>query len=137
MGRMNRAVIGVGSNIDPEENTAIAKREVGKIGKILQESIFIYTKPVLYTDQPDFLNGALLILTPLDMDALKKELRKIEADLGRERSANKNVPRAMDLDILVYNDITIDGDIYEREYLRDSIIELLPHFFEENPHSNA
>ena len=137
MAGTNRAVVGFGSNINPEENTAVVKREVSELGNILQESSFIYTKPLLYTDQPDFFNGALLILTHLDLDALKKELKKIEAGLGRERTTNKNAPRTMDLDILIYNDIAIDSDIYEREYLRDSIVELLPHFFEENPKPNA
>ena len=77
------------------------------------------------------------LVAHLDLDALKKELKKIEAGLGRERTTNKNAPRTMDLDILIYNDIAIDSDIYEREYLRDSIVELLPHFFEENPKPNA
>jgi len=57
---------------------------------------------------------------------LKRRLREIESGLGRVRTANKNGPRTIDLDILVWNGEVVDADVYERGFLRDSIIELLP-----------
>lgn len=128
MKKNNIAVIGLGSNIHPEENIASAKKEIGKLCKIVNESDFVYTKPLLYSEQADFLNGALLTLTNLDVDTLRKELKKLEVRLGRIKSKNKNGPRTIDLDVLIYNDIVTDNDIYQRDFLKNSITELLPDF---------
>lgn len=124
----NIAIIGLGSNINPEQNIAFAKKELGEICNILKESEFVYTKPLLYSEQADFLNGALLTSTDLDFYTLRKELKNIEIRLGRIKSKNKNGPRTIDLDILIYNDIVTDDDIYQRDFLKDSIAELVPDF---------
>jgi len=50
----NVVVIGLGSNINPEQNIASAKKEIGEICNILKESEFVYTKPLLYSEQADF-----------------------------------------------------------------------------------
>ena len=132
MERHNKAVIGIGSNINPAANIVAAKKEINKLGNILKESDFIYTKPLLYTAQPDFLNGALLISTDLDLASLNEELKEIEVRLGREKTHNKNGPRTIDLDILIFNDVVTDSAIYQREFLRNSILELLPCFFKKS-----
>ena len=50
----------------------------------------------------NFLNAALLIRTTLTSGLLKSlVLRPIEIQMGRVRTANKNAPRPIDLDILV------------------------------------
>jgi 2-amino-4-hydroxy-6-hydroxymethyldihydropteridine diphosphokinase len=120
--------IGVGSNIRPEENVRRAKQEVAKVCTVVAESTFRYTKPLLYEQQSDFLNGCLLVSSHLDIDSLKKRLKEIERKLGRVRGPNKNGPRTIDLDILVYDGRIVDGDIYERSFLREAIVELLPDF---------
>ena len=58
---MNRAVIGVGSNIEPDTNIAAARRRIDREHEILAESQYSETQPVGYTDQPNFINGAILI----------------------------------------------------------------------------
>lgn len=128
-GGNNIAVIGVGSNIEPEKNVMRAKAELCALFEVLKESVFFYTKPLLYQDQADFLNGAVLISTDLDVQALDRELKLIEAKLGRERDRqNKNGPRTIDLDILIYNEDVVDSDVYERDFLRKCLGELLPEF---------
>ncbi len=59
---------------------------------------------------------------------MKTRLREIESGLGRVRTGNKNGPRTIDLDILVWNGEVVDDDVYEREFLKTSIRELLPGF---------
>jgi 2-amino-4-hydroxy-6-hydroxymethyldihydropteridine diphosphokinase len=81
-----------------------------------------------FKEQAPFLNGALLIETELDAAALKIRLREIETALGRVRAENKYGPRTIDLDILVWNGEVVDDDVYEREFLKSSIVELLPGF---------
>ena len=124
--KTNRAVLGLGSNIDPEENTQKAIELIRAVFGLIKISSFVRTEPVGFKEQAPFLNGAVLIETELDAASLKARLREIEAELGRVRAENKNGPRTIDLDILVWNDEVVDDDVYERGFLRDSIKELIP-----------
>ncbi len=123
---MNRVIIGVGSNIQPEENIKKAKAILQQNYSILSESTFIQTKPVGFTDQPDFINGAWLIETTLSLSQLKDLLHQIENDLGRIRTFNKFGPRTIDLDALVWNGEIIDEDVFSRDFLRNAILEISP-----------
>jgi len=52
-------------------------------------------------DQPDFVNIAVAVETPMDRAALVTACRKIEADLGRNRRREISWgPRPIDIDIL-------------------------------------
>ena len=124
--KTNRAVLGLGSNIDPEENIRRAIEIISGEVSLIKTSSFVETEPVGFKEQRSFINGALLIETPLGAFELKRRLREIEGELGRVRTANKNGPRTIDLDILVWNGEVVDADVYERGFLRDSIKELLP-----------
>jgi len=123
---MNRAVIGLGSNIHPEENIRKAKEAIGGEFKIIKSSSFVETEPVGFKEQDRFINGALLIETESDAGGLKSWLKKLEAELGRVKTDNKYGPRTIDLDILVWNGEVVDEEVYEREFLRKSINELIP-----------
>ena len=60
---MNRAVVGLGSNIEPDQNIQKAKGYLAKKFSILAESRFKRTKPIGSVVQPDFINGVILIET--------------------------------------------------------------------------
>ncbi len=123
---MNTVIIGVGSNIDAEKNVSVAKRMLGEKLNVLGESKFIRTKPIGSREQQDFLNGSLLIKTRLGSKQLKTLLKGVEISLGRGDREDRYGPRKMDLDILVWNGEIVDSDVYEREFLRRSVIELCP-----------
>ncbi len=121
---MNEVIIGIGSNINADENIAkmleILKREV----TVLAVSSMIKTKPIGIEDQPDFTNGAVKINTGLDQTDLKKVLKQIEDRMGRDRTGPKFGPRCIDLDIAVWNGEVVDEDYYTRDFLRKSVQEL-------------
>ena len=123
---MNAAVIGLGSNIHAKENIQKAKEALARENKILTESRFITTKPVGILDQADFLNGAVLISTSMTAQELKSRLKKIEKGLGKENGRKQFGPRTIDLDILVWNSKVVNPDFFEREFIRRSVLELLP-----------
>jgi 2-amino-4-hydroxy-6-hydroxymethyldihydropteridine diphosphokinase len=123
---MNEYVISLGSNINPEINISKAKTELHKIAQFIKESSFIYTKPLLLIDQPDFLNGVILIHSEMDIPHLKDQLMLIEKKLGRVREFEKNGPRTIDLDIIVSNNKVVDDDVFERDFLQKAIKEVLP-----------
>nr|WP_321353637.1 2-amino-4-hydroxy-6-hydroxymethyldihydropteridine diphosphokinase [uncultured Draconibacterium sp.] len=121
---MNEVIIGIGSNINADENIAkmfeILKGEV----TIIQFSSMIKTKPIGIENQPDFTNGAVKISTDLEQFDLKKQLKQIEDRMGRDRTGPKFGPRCIDLDIVVWNGQVVDEDYYTRDFLRKSVQEL-------------
>ena len=122
----HEVVIGLGSNIDPEANLEQAVLELKSRFKVSKQSQWIRTKPIGIQDQPDFYNGALLMETELEQQSLKKELKRIEDILGRDRSLPKYGPRTIDLDILIWNKKVVDEDYYERDFLRKGVEEIIP-----------
>ena len=102
---MNRVFISLGSNIDSERNMREAVRRLSLRCRLLAVSPVYETAPVGKTDQPNFLNAAALVETGLTAAELKTQvLEAIEQELGRVRTADKNAPRTIDLDISLFND---------------------------------
>ena len=123
---MNIAVISVGSNIDPDANIEKARALLAREHELLGESAFVRTKPVGYSKQPDFVNGAFLVSTALDPKELERDLKEMEKKLGRVKTGIKFGPRAIDLDIIVWNGEVVDRDFYKRDFVKKACCELLP-----------
>ena len=60
------------------------------------------TSPVGGPPQPDFLNAVITGRTSLTAQALLTLLRNLEKAAGRKPAAEKNAPRPLDLDLLLY-----------------------------------
>ena len=123
---MNTAIIGLGSNINAEVNILKAKAILAQDYEVINESRFGKTKPIGPSLQPDFINGALLLKTELNYQQLRRQLKYIEAALGRTETMEKCGPGPIDLDIIVWNNKIIHRDFYERSFIRDTVLELLP-----------
>ena len=122
----NMAIISIGSNIDADINITRMISLLRQYVHITAISPLVRTTPVGMTNQPDFTNGAVRIITHLDKDQLKKILKRIEDDLGRDRSLPAFGPRTMDLDIVVWNNKIVDDDYHTRDFLRNSVDYLWP-----------
>ena len=120
---MNDAIIAIGSNIEPKKN--ISQVEIILESQIVSKSPLLQTSPQGNTNQPDFLNGALRIKTTYNLHNMKAYLRGIEAALGRKRSADKNAPRTIDLDVVVFNGEIVNNDFYKYDFTRKSVEQLL------------
>ena len=106
---LHKVYIGIGSNLgDRQANIAAAINRVSS----LDETIVTKTSPVYETEpiggppQGNYLNGVFEILTDLSPRRLLDELLAIEKQLGRTREG-RNLPRTIDLDILLYDDIIL------------------------------
>lgn len=119
--KKNIALIGIGSNIDAKRNISLALDELSRIGSVHRVSEVIETKPIGIIDQPLFSNGAVCVAVHFNQNDLKRELKRIEDDLGRDRSRPKYGPREIDLDIVVFNNEVIDDDYHQRSFLKDLI----------------
>ena len=68
----------VGSNIDAEANTCRAIETLGTLGKVIAISS-TWETPAEGSPGPDFLDTAVLLETPYDVETLKwQHLRRIE-----------------------------------------------------------
>ena len=133
---MTVAYIGLGANIGPREVTLL--RAVDLLAEaddveVLAVSQLRETDPVGMVDQPSFLNGAARIDTALSPRALLELLLRIEQSLGRVRGERWG-PRTVDLDLLVYGDLTVDEPglrvphprLRERRFALEPLAELDP-----------
>jgi 2-amino-4-hydroxy-6-hydroxymethyldihydropteridine diphosphokinase len=103
------AAIGIGSNAgDPEANVRHAFERLAETGTVVARSSLYRTAPWGVTGQPDFVNAAALVDTALDPRGLLAALKRIETDAGRVTTFRWG-PRVLDLDILAYGDVRLDG----------------------------
>ncbi len=88
-----------------------------------------WESPAAGSDGPNFLNAATWIETPLSLPELKQQiLRPIEAQLGRVRTADKNAPRTIDIDILIFEEKLVEPAVWDHAFLAAPVAELLPDF---------
>ena len=125
MSGINTCVVGVGSNIRPEENIREALRILEEEQTLLSVSAMVETAPVGITEQPAFINGAVKISTSLDQKAFSMYLKNIEDRLKRDRNQPRFGPRTIDLDVVVWNGKVVDRDYYTREFLKNAVDEVL------------
>jgi 2-amino-4-hydroxy-6-hydroxymethyldihydropteridine diphosphokinase len=126
---MATAFIGLGSNLGDRAGTLLAAvRDLNATAgiRVVRVSTFHDTEPVGGPpDQPRYLNAAVEISTSLEPESLLAALLKIEARHGRTRS-EKNAPRTIDLDILLYDsEVRIDADPiipHPRMHLRQFVL---------------
>ena len=122
---MNSAVVGLGSNIHPCRYIAQALDILSKHHRLIRISGFVQTTPTGFAEQPDFINGVCMVKTTYSVDAFREYLKDVEKHLGRKRTANKNGPRTIDLDIVMWNGEIIGDDYYNRDFVRNAVAELL------------
>ena len=122
---IHECIIGIGSNIDPEQNIATALFYLRMEHELISVSSLVKTSPIGIPEQPDFLNGAVKVLTVKDNVEFKNYLKSVEDRLKRDRTAPKFGPRTIDLDIIIWDGEIIDQDYYSRDFLKSAVDEIL------------
>ncbi len=108
-----KAYVALGANLgDPVATVRTAIEALRSIAgaRFLTASSLYRTAPVGLHHQPDFINAVALLevdTAVLPAPTFLGALFEIEAKFGRVRSV-KNAPRTLDLDLLLYDDQTID-----------------------------
>ncbi len=124
----HQACLLLGSNIQPGKNLALGVDLLKQKVTILQLSSVWETASV-GSGGPDFLNLAVLIRTPLEALELKEKiLRPLEAQLGRVREADRNAPRTIDLDIILFDGQLLDPTLFRYAHRAIPVSEILPDF---------
>ncbi|ESQ76297.1 2-amino-4-hydroxy-6-hydroxymethyldihydropteridine diphosphokinase [Asticcacaulis sp. AC402] len=108
-------LIAYGSNLS--SGTETASQAFGHVVKTLQGGgLFINKISRLWQSQawpnpqdPEYVNAVLSVKTLLEPTELLQFLHDVEADLGRVRGVHKNAPRVIDLDLIAYQRVILDG----------------------------
>lgn len=129
--------LGLGSNLgNRKENIDEAVRKIsGKVGVVERRSSNIETEPWGFDSPNRFVNAAVKCLTELSPRKVLEATQAIEREMGRtEKSADGCYhDRIIDIDILIYDDITVDEAdlkiphplIAEREFVLKPLKEIM------------
>lgn len=98
---------------------------------IINKSSNIITEPMYKLDQPNFLNTVIKVKTYFSPKELLSVIEHIMKKMGRVR-LEKNGPRIIDIDLLLYDDIKLDSEdliiphprIKEREFVLSGLGDL-------------
>ncbi|MCC7117426.1 MAG: 2-amino-4-hydroxy-6-hydroxymethyldihydropteridine diphosphokinase [Anaerolineales bacterium] len=128
MNNLHRAYLNCGSNIEPQLNLPKALDLLRQAGEVVSISK-VWESPSVGFDGPNFLNLCVLFLTDLQPAELKeKVIRPIESKLGRIRNAEKNAPRTLDIDLVLFDDKPIQIKYWEYAFVAAPLADLLPDF---------
>lgn len=130
------AVIALGSNMGDSRKyieNAVKQLENSEYIKDIKISDLIVTKPYGYTEQGDFLNGAVVCQTVMSPYRLLDLMHSIENNAGRTREIHWG-PRTLDLDLIFYDNDIIDTpdltvphiDMHNRDFVLKPVSQLIP-----------
>lgn len=85
-------------------------------------------------EQPDFINGVCVLVTTLGEQDLLQHLMAIEQEFGRHRTGELAQPRTLDLDLLLYGDLSVTSSkltlphprLHERAFVLYPLNEIAP-----------
>ena len=125
--------IGLGSNLgDRLTNLDSGVSSLRKVVRELQVSSVYETDPVGFLPQPGFLNACCVGRTRLSARQFMSELQDAERRAGRRRYGPRYGPRELDLDLLLYGDLTLVSDhltvphprMFERAFVLAPLAEI-------------
>jgi 2-amino-4-hydroxy-6-hydroxymethyldihydropteridine diphosphokinase len=132
------ALLGLGGNLGDMESTldrAVAVLCDGEELRLVARSSDYRTSPWGVTDQPPFVNLALVVDTTLTPRALLDRALRVEAMFGRDRAREQRWgPRILDIDIIAFDNLEMDEcgltlphpRLFERAFVLVPLAEIAP-----------
>ena len=106
---MARVYVGIGSNIEPERHIRAGLATLRqRFGSLTVSTT--YANPAVGFVGDDFLNLVAGFDTELPIHVVAAELRDIEAAHRQRGDGSKFTPRALDLDLLLYDELVLRAD---------------------------
>jgi 2-amino-4-hydroxy-6-hydroxymethyldihydropteridine diphosphokinase len=127
--------LGLGSNIDPEENLRIATSELRRRYGDLTISD-VYQNAAVGFDGDDFLNLVVGFESDDDPMTIHEHIETVHRMAGRQRGADRFSARPLDVDLLLYGDLVISepplqlprSDVLEYSFVLRPLSEIAPEF---------
>lgn len=130
---MAHVYLGLGSNIEPEANLRFGMNELRRRFGALEQSE-TYKSAALGFAGDDFLNLVVGLHSGDSAACIHEHIEAIHSMVGRERGENKFLSRALDIDLLLFDDLIVDDpplklprpDILEYSFVLRPLAELAP-----------
>ncbi len=133
---MTRAYVGLGANLgDRAAALAAAVSALRATPGVTVAAISrAWETAPLGPPQPAYLNAAVALDTKLDALELLARLHEIEREAGRTRGVERNLPRTLDLDLLLFGGAVIESEeitlphprMQERAFVLEPLAEIAP-----------
>lgn len=125
---IHRAVLLLGSNIDPEDNLVKAIRLLHDLGEI-QRISRVWESQAIGATAPNYLNACVIFVTQNDLEQLKEfVVHPIEKVLGRTQSVDKYSPRTMDIDVILFDGKPVKMDYWKSAFMLIPLSEVVPEY---------
>jgi len=124
----NSVYLGIGGNVG--DTMRLFARLIhflhrDRLLELVESSPILKNPPFGYLQQNDFYNAVIKVTTPLEPKMLLNHLLHIEHQFRRKRPF-KDAPRTLDIDILFYNDLSMEDRRliipHPHWYKRDSVV---------------
>ena len=135
---MPEALLALGGNVGDVRTTldrAIAALCDGTEVRLLARSSDYRTPPWGVTEQPAFINCAIVAATELPPPALLARAQAVERSFGRDRAQERRWgPRTLDIDLIAYDDVALNTPeltlphprLFERAFVLAPLAEIAP-----------
>ena len=135
---MPEALLALGGNVGDVRTTldrAVAALCDGSEVRLMVRSSDYRTPPWGVTEQPAFINCAIVAATELPPPALLARAQSVERAFGRDRAQERRWgPRTLDIDLIAYDDIALDTPelklphprLFERAFVLVPLAEIAP-----------
>jgi 2-amino-4-hydroxy-6-hydroxymethyldihydropteridine diphosphokinase len=130
---MATVYLGLGSNIDPEENLRIGVRELRRrYGDVVLSDV--YQSAAVGFDGADFLNLVVRLESSDTAASIHEQIEAIHEMAGRQPGKERYSSRPLDIDLLLLDDLVLDDgplrlprpDILEYSFVLRPISEIAP-----------
>lgn len=119
---LHNVLIAIGSNTGNRQgNLSEALVKCKDFIQTNRLSPVIETKPIGHTNNP-YLNQLFSGTTSLTLEKLLDNTKRIENEMGRDRSNRGNV--AIDIDIILYDQQKLHFTDWERDYIKQLLTQL-------------
>lgn len=130
---MATVYVGLGSNIDPEDNLRLGVEELRRrYGEVVISSV--YRNAAVGFEGADFLNLVARFTSDEEPGQIGRQIEQIHDLAGRERGDERFAARALDIDLLLYDDLVVDDpplqlprdDVLEYSFVLRPLAEIAP-----------
>ena len=130
---MATVYLGLGSNVEPQQNLRLAVDELRRRYGPLEISKVYQSTPIGF-EGSDFLNLVVSLKSDESPADMHTQIESIHDMAGRERGDAKFISRPLDIDLLLYDDLVLDesqirlprADVLEYSFVLRPMQELAP-----------
>ena len=119
MQSLHKIILAIGSNHNAESNIVLAKMKIQNLFKDVIFTEELWTDPIgLPEGTEPFLNCLAQGYTRHGLSQIKMGLKRLERECGNSKGKRSENIVALDVDVLLYGDVKLKEDDWNRPYVK-------------------